>query len=100
MLKKTLAVTVVVAGLAWSILAHAGFITNADFETGDLTGWTLFSTPNGSNGSSGDGVDLFTTSISAGESEAARFRVGLILTGINQNPWAHFRRPIDMIFQG
>ena len=21
-------------------------------------------------------------------------------TGINQNPWAHFRRPIDMIFQG
>ena len=24
----------------------------------------------------------------------------LILTGINQNPWAHFRRPIDMIFQG
>ena len=26
--------------------------------------------------------------------------VTLILTGINQNPWAHFRRPIDMIFQG
>ena len=25
---------------------------------------------------------------------------GLIPTGINQNPWAHFRRPIDMIFQG
>ena len=25
---------------------------------------------------------------------------GVILTGINQNPWAHFRRPIDMIFQG
>ena len=24
----------------------------------------------------------------------------LISTGINQNPWAHFRRPIDMIFQG
>ena len=24
----------------------------------------------------------------------------LIPTGINQNPWAHFRRPIDMIFQG
>ena len=23
----------------------------------------------------------------------------LILTGINQNPWAHFRRPIDMIFR-
>ena len=27
-------------------------------------------------------------------------RAGLIPTGINQNPWAHFRRPIDMIFQG
>ena len=25
---------------------------------------------------------------------------GVIPTGINQNPWAHFRRPIDMIFQG
>ena len=25
---------------------------------------------------------------------------GLIPTGINQNPLAHFRRPIDMIFQG
>ena len=31
-----------------------------------------------------------------------RMRVGrnLIPTGINQNPWAHFRRPIDMILQG
>ena len=27
-------------------------------------------------------------------------RPRVILTGINQNPWAHFRRPIDMIFQG
>jgi hypothetical protein len=25
---------------------------------------------------------------------------GLIPTGINQNPCAHFRRPMDMIFQG
>ena len=39
--------------------------------------------------------------------EPKRFKVdpmhhtpGLIPTGINQNPWAHFRRPIDMIFQG
>ena len=26
--------------------------------------------------------------------------IQLTPTGINQNPWAHFRRPIDMIFQG
>ena len=35
-----------------------------------------------------------------GESATPSVVQGVIPTGFIQNPWAHFRRPIDMIFQG
>ena len=53
--------------------ARAEFI-NGDFETGDLTGWTTFTTANGTLGDALPSVDLFDTT--NGPSLAAHFNVG------------------------
>lgn len=55
--------------------ANANLITNGDFETGDLTGWSTFTTINGTLGTSG--VVPFNTT-GAGASNSARFRVGQV----------------------
>ena len=60
--------------------ARADSILNGDFETGDLTGWTVFTTPNGAlGGPEHPGVVLFDTNNDSFESFAAQFRVGLIV---------------------
>ena len=56
-----------------AVSAHAGLI-NGGFETGDLTGWTTFTTANGTLGDAGDVVPFDTDG--NGASAAARFRVG------------------------
>jgi len=48
-------------------------VVNGDFETGDLTGWTVFTTPNGVAWNAG--VESFDTT-GSGASNAARFSVG------------------------
>jgi hypothetical protein len=57
--------------------AHADFI-NPDFQTGDLTGWTSFTTANGTNGTSLPNVLSFNTT-GGGASLAAHFRVGQVV---------------------
>jgi hypothetical protein len=54
--------------------ANAGFI-NGGFDTGYLTGWTMFTTPNGNNGSGLPNVESFDTT-GSGASLAAHFQVG------------------------
>ena len=56
-----------------AVSANAGLI-NGGFETGDLTGWTTFTTANGTLGDAGDVVSFDTDG--NGASTAARFRVG------------------------
>jgi hypothetical protein len=50
-------------------------ILNGDFQTGTLTGWTVFTTPNGTNGSGLPNVVSFDTT-GGGASLAAHFNVG------------------------
>lgn len=71
--------------------AGAVSLVNGDFETGDLTGWTVFTTANGNNGSGLPNVTSFDTT-GSGTSNSARFQVGRINTstpqgggGITQN---------------
>jgi hypothetical protein len=68
----------IVAGVALVPTANAAIITNGDFATGDFTGWTLFTTSNGSPGPSGSGLPAVTSFnvTGAGAQNAATFQVG------------------------
>ncbi len=67
------------AAAALTLLAaqevKADLLVNGDFQTGDLTGWTTFTTANGSNGTGLPNVVSFDTS-GTGASLAAHFNVG------------------------
>ena len=65
----------VVVGLS-AVPASAAIVANGDFETGDLTGWTAFTTVNGTaNAGNPPDVQSFDTT-GAGVSLAAHFNVG------------------------
>src|SRR5579872_1663773 len=69
-----LAITVI---CATATICRAQIIYNGDFETGDLSGWTTFSTPNGSLGPSGlPAVTQFDVPGMGTLSDAAQFQVG------------------------
>src|SRR5215469_6911480 len=58
--------------------ASAGpILVNGDFQTGDLTGWTTFTTSNGTNGAGLPNVVSFDTT-GSGASLAAHFNVGAV----------------------
>lgn len=57
--------------------AQAVSLNNGNFETGDLTGWTVFTTTNGSNGTGRPDVTSFDTT-GSGSSNSARFQVGQV----------------------
>lgn len=65
-------------GLALAPAAKASIVTNGDFATGDFTGWTLFTTPDGSLGPLGSGLPAVTSFnvTGAGGQNAATFQVG------------------------
>ena len=68
-------IALLIAGASGS--AHATLI-NGDFETGDFTGWTTFTTTNGTIGAAG--VVPFDTT-GSGSSLAAEFNVGKVSGG-------------------
>jgi hypothetical protein len=70
LLLRSLALFALAAGVA-----SAAAIVNGNFETGDLTGWTVFTTANGTNGSGLPSVTSFDTT-GSGASNAASFQVG------------------------
>jgi hypothetical protein len=55
--------------------ARAGLLINGDFETGNLSGWSVFTTSNGNNGAGLPNVVPFDTT-GSGASNAAQFVVG------------------------
>jgi hypothetical protein len=61
-------------------VAHANLITNGDFSTGDLTGWTLFTTSNGTLGEAFGLPDVipFDTNGDTVATSSARFQVGQV----------------------
>jgi hypothetical protein len=69
------------AGFALAPAANAAIVTNGDFATGDFTGWTLFTTPNGSLGGSGSGLPAVTpfNVTGSGAQNAATFEVGEVV---------------------
>jgi hypothetical protein len=71
---KVLALVVVAAAFTPSAVLAAS-VSNGDFETGDLTGWTTFTTPNGALGANLPLVTPFDTT-GAGASNAVEFNVG------------------------
>ena len=66
--------------------ATAAIITNGDFTTGDFTGWTLFTTANGSLGTSGSGLPAVTSFnvTGSGAQDAATFQVGEVVPDSTQ----------------
>ena len=69
-----LAISAVSAALAVSS-AFGAMITNGDFQTGDLSGWSTFTTANGTVGTGLPSVVSYDTT-GAGASLAAKFDVG------------------------
>jgi hypothetical protein len=71
----------IAAGSALVPTANAAIVTNGDFATGDFTGWTLFTTPNGSLGPSGSGLPAVTSFnvTGSGAQNAATFEVGQVV---------------------
>src|SRR5262249_55483635 len=78
-MKVTAVYPVIVLGLV-SSLARGGQLVNGGFETGDLTGWTLFNTALG--GTALADVVSFDTAHTGAPSQSARFEVGETSGGI------------------
>jgi hypothetical protein len=66
-----------IAGAATQATAAAITLTNGDFQAGDLTGWTTFTTPNGTIGT--PAIVSFDVDGDAVASNAAQFEVGEVI---------------------
>jgi hypothetical protein len=76
--KRIVVLGICVAALAVTLVASAA-VVNGDFETGDLTGWTTFTTANGTIGT--PAVVSFDTT-GTGASNAAEFAVGVAVPAL------------------
>ena len=74
--------------LTFASLVHATPLVNGDFETGDLSGWTVFSTANGTVGWAGFPVVLdFDMNGDGATSKSVGFKVGQqVFKGIDASP--------------
>jgi hypothetical protein len=72
---RKLALAAAVLTLLAAQEVKADLLVNGDFQTGDLTGWTTFTTADGSNGTGLPDVVSFDTS-GTGASLAAHFNIG------------------------
>jgi hypothetical protein len=81
MLSRLLAYASFVAGFAFVSTANPAIVTNGDFATGDFTGWTLFTTSNGTLGPSGSGFPAVTSFdvTGSGAQNAATFQAGEVV---------------------
>jgi len=81
---------ILVAALIQSsyFVSGAPILLNGDFETGDLTGWTTFLTPNGSIGSTNGVPDVVPFDVTGGgtPSDAAQFEVGELAFSVSTRP--------------
>lgn len=78
--QRAIIVALMVGGFAAGS-AQANQLVNGDFETGNLNGWTVFTTGNGTNGTGLPDVALFDTNNVGNGSLSARFNVGQIEAG-------------------
>jgi hypothetical protein len=84
----------IVAVLVGAVPAAAAIVTNGDFETGALTGWTTYTTANGTVGT--PGVAVFDTT-GSGATNAARFNVGQAsVTGPSDEEGGGIRQPVTL----
>jgi len=76
--------TLILIGLGFVPPANATLLTNGDFETGNLTGWTTFTTATGTIGAAFGLPDVisFDTDGDASASLSARFQVGRASGGL------------------
>src|ERR1700693_6125776 len=79
MKRITLSLLAIVAAVAFTAGSASAnnLLTNGAFQSGDLTGWTVFTTSNGSNG---PGAFPFVSSFDVtggGAQNAAQFQVGI-----------------------
>ena len=74
--------------VAFGGASNAATLTNGDFETGDLTGWTVFTSNNGALGGAGFPVVLVLDIKGDGVvSKSAAFKVGQrVFAGLDSSP--------------
>lgn len=86
MYRKFLSFGALSAGILFAVASHAApvqLVTNGDFETGTLAGWTVTPTTNGTTDV--ETVEVFDTTGSE-ESNAAKFEVGRLTGSADGNP--------------
>ena len=76
MLATALVIAFTLMIFATNAEATTSLLTNGDFETGDSTGWTVFTTANGTNGVAMPDIVPFDTCTAGIESYSIRFNVG------------------------
>ncbi len=62
-----------------AVAAASGVLTNGDFETGDLTGWGTYVTPNGVSAGGINVVHFQTTTTEVSGSQAVQMKIGQVV---------------------
>ena len=78
-----------------------GALINGDFETGDLTGWTAFTTSGGTTGAGLPDVGPFDTNNDGTATNSARFNVGRAIgTGVGAREGGGIYQNVNILTGG